>query len=72
MKYNDFDWMLFECWDEGIVGLIFDYSINGQLICQFSDNKNYSVILGYGQVGVNIGGWCICGEYQISYYSQYY
>lgn len=70
MKYNDLDWTPPERWDEGIAGLIFDYSINGQLTRQFSDNENYSAISGYGQAGANIGGWRMRGEYQTSYYSK--
>lgn len=70
MKYNDPDWTPPERWDEGIAGLLFDYSLNGQLTRQFNNQENYSAISGYGQAGANIGGWRLRGEYQTSYYSQ--
>lgn len=70
MKYNDPDWTPPERWDDGVAGLIFDYSLNGQITRQFTDYKNYSSLSGYGQAGANIGGWRVRGEYQTSYYSQ--
>lgn len=70
MKYNDPNWTPPERWDEGIAGLLFDYSLNGQLTRQFNGQENYSAVSGYGQAGANIGGWRVRGEYQTSYYSQ--
>ena len=70
MKYNDPNWTPPERWDEGIAGLLFDYSLNGQLTRQFNGQENYSAVSGYGQAGANIGGWRLRGEYQTSYYSQ--
>ncbi|WP_336221747.1 fimbria/pilus outer membrane usher protein [Citrobacter amalonaticus] len=70
MKYNDPSWTPPERWDAGIPGLIFDYSLNGQLTRQFDNHDNYSSLSGYGQAGANIGGWRLRGEYQTSYYSQ--
>lgn len=69
MKYNDPNWTPPERWDHGIAGLIFDYSLNGQVTRQFDDSGNYSSLSGYGQTGANIGAWRLRGEYQTSYYS---
>ncbi len=70
MKYNDPSWTPPERWDEGIAGLLFDYSLNGQLTRQFNGQENYSAVSGYGQAGANIGGWRLRGEYRASYSSQ--
>lgn len=69
MKYDDPDWTPPERWDNGIAGLIFDYSLNGQMTRQFDDSHNYSTVSGYGQAGANLGAWRLRGEYQTSYYS---
>lgn len=69
MKYNDANWTPPERWDNGIAGLLFDYSLNGQITRQFDGSRNYSSVSGYGQAGANIGSWRLRGEYQTSYYS---
>lgn len=69
MKYSDSNWTPPERWDEGIAGVIFDYSLSGQILRQLSDNENSGSVSGYGQAGANIGGWRFRGEYQTSYSS---
>ncbi|NDJ55755.1 fimbria/pilus outer membrane usher protein [Enterobacteriaceae bacterium 4M9] len=68
MKYNDPDWTPPERWDSGIAGVIFDYSLTGQVTRRFkSGSDDYSAVSGYGQAGFNAGGWRVRGEYQTNY-----
>lgn len=63
MKYQVKNWMLLEYWDEGIVGVLFDYNF---YVSQYDlyggdDSQNISV---YGMFGFNFGVWCLCLDYQ--------
>ncbi len=69
MKYNDPNWTPPERWDQGIGGFLLDYSLTGQYTRQLDMHEDYSTLSGYGQTGVNLGGWRLRGEYQTSYYS---
>lgn len=69
MKYNDPFWTPPERWDNGIGGLILDYSLTGQYTRQLDVHEDYGTVTGYGQTGANLGPWRLRGEYQTSYYS---
>lgn len=69
MKYNDPSWTPPERWDQGVGGVLFDYSLTGQYIRQMDTHENDSNLSGYGQAGANLGPWRLRGEYQTSYYS---
>lgn len=67
MKYSDPNWTPPERWDSGIAGVIFDYSVTGQLSRRFKNSQDYQSVSGYGQAGFNVGGWRMRAEYQTSY-----
>ncbi|MBV4414028.1 fimbria/pilus outer membrane usher protein [Enterobacteriaceae bacterium YMB-R22] len=67
MKYNDPDWTPPERWDSGIAGVIFDYSVTGQLTHRFKGEGDYDSLSGYGQTGFNVGGWRMRADYQANY-----
>ena len=67
MKYNDPNWTPPERWDNGIAGVIFDYSLTGQLTHQLDHSEDYNSLSGYGQAGFNVAGWRFRSEYQTSY-----
>lgn len=69
MKYNDPNWTPPERWDNGIAGVIFDYSLTGQLTHQLDHSEDYNSLSGYGQAGFNVAGWRFRSEYQTSYYN---
>ena len=67
MKYNDPNWTPPERWDEGIAGILLDYSLTGQYNRQLDTHKDDTMLSGYGQTGVNLGAWRLRGEYQTNY-----
>lgn len=69
MKYNDPNWVPPERWDQGIGGLLLDYSLTGQYNRQLDTHSENTTLSGYGQAGANLGAWRLRGEYQTSYYS---
>ncbi|HEP1058596.1 TPA: fimbria/pilus outer membrane usher protein [Klebsiella aerogenes] len=69
MKYTDPDWTPPERWDNGVAGLIFDYSISGQATHYEQGGDHYRSLSGYGQTGFNLGAWRFRGQYQANYAS---
>ena len=67
MKYNDPDWVPPERWDDGIAGLIFDYSLSGQINHQLKGGDSTNSLSAYGQTGFNAGAWRLRAEYQANY-----
>lgn len=70
MKYNDPDWVPPERWNNGIPGLLVDYSLTGQSVHSFRSNENTNSLSGYGQAGFNVGAWRFRSEYQANYTEQ--
>ena len=69
MKYTDPDWTPPERWDNGVAGLIFDYSVSGQATHYEQGGDRYRSLSGYGQTGFNLGAWRFRGQYQANYAS---
>lgn len=69
MKYTDPDWTPPERWDNGVAGLIFDYSVSGQATHYEQGGDHYRSLSGYGQTGFNLGAWRFRGQYQANYAS---
>lgn len=67
MKYNDPDWVPPERWDDGVAGLVFDYSLSGQMTHQLKEGDSTHSLSAYGQTGFNAGAWRMRGEYQANY-----
>ncbi len=67
MKYSDPDWVPPERWDDGVNGLIFDYSVSGQQSKQLDYNESHGSASAYGQAGVNLGAWRFRSEYQSNF-----
>ncbi|WP_156293092.1 outer membrane usher protein [Serratia oryzae] len=66
LEYSAEDWDPPSRWDEGIPGLLLDYSVNGQTQRQANDNrvqKGYS-LNGSGVVGANAGSWRLRASWQ--------
>jgi outer membrane usher protein PapC len=64
MKYSDPDWVPPERWDNGVAGLLFDYNLTGQLSHYQDSGSDYRSLSGYGQAGMNLGGWRLRAQYQ--------
>lgn len=54
-------------WDQGIPGIILDYSLNAHNTTRSEDNKNEQDLSGNGVVGVNAGPWRLRGDWQGNY-----
>ncbi|SUX28055.1 Outer membrane usher protein papC precursor [Cedecea davisae] len=55
-------------WDEGVAGLLFDYSLNGQDIKQQGESGSESRSLsGNGVAGANFGPWRLRADWQAEY-----
>lgn len=67
MKYSDPDWTPPEQWDEGIAGLMLDYSLNGQVGKQAHGVNTAQSLSSYGTVGANLGAWRLRADYQTTY-----
>ena len=70
MKYSDPDWTPPEQWDDGIPGLLLDYSISGQVGKQSHNNNTAENLSSYGTVGANLGAWRLRADYQANYNQQ--
>ncbi|MEE4412056.1 MULTISPECIES: outer membrane usher protein [unclassified Serratia (in: enterobacteria)] len=64
LEYTSDDWDPPSRWDEGIPGLLFDYSVNAQTTHQQkSGSKGYNVS-GNGTAGGNLGAWRLRADWQ--------
>ncbi|ALX96630.1 hypothetical protein AV650_25205 [Serratia fonticola] len=70
LKYNDPDWTPPAQWDDGIPGVLFDYTLSGNKY-QGSNTSN-SAFSSYGTLGANYHGWRLRSNYQASLYSSGY
>ncbi|MBH3259842.1 outer membrane usher protein [Serratia marcescens] len=66
LEYSDENWDPPSRWDDGIPGLLFDYSVNARgQHQQRGRSKNYSVS-GNGTTGANLGAWRLRADWQAS------
>ncbi|RZN39510.1 fimbrial biogenesis outer membrane usher protein [Escherichia sp. E2593] len=66
LEYTDSEWDPPSRWDEGIPGLIADYSINAQTRHE-EGGDDTNDISGNGTVGVNVGPWRLRADWQSDY-----
>ncbi|MFZ1871557.1 MAG: fimbria/pilus outer membrane usher protein [Chania sp.] len=64
MKYSDPNWTPPEQWDDGIPGLLLDYSVSGQLGRQSHNGTTSQNLSSYGTVGANLNSWRLRADYQ--------
>lgn len=67
LEYADADWDPPSRWDEGIPGLLFDYSANSQWQHPEHDAGDRYDVSGNGTVGANIGPWRLRADWQANY-----
>ncbi|TQI77779.1 outer membrane usher protein FimD/PapC [Serratia fonticola] len=70
MKYTDPDWTPPEQWDDGIPGLLLDYSISGQVGKQSHSNSTSQNFSSYGTLGANLSSWRLRADYQSNFNQQ--
>lgn len=70
MKYSDPNWTPPEQWDDGIPGLLLDYSLSGQAGKQSHNNTTAENLSSYGTLGANLGAWRLRADYQANYNQQ--
>lgn len=65
MEYDDINWDPPSRWDEGINGVLFDYSLNAN---RFASRRMGSTrsLTGNGVAGINIGPWRVRADWQAS------
>ena len=66
LEYTDSEWDPPSRWDDGIPGLIADYSINAQTRHE-NGGDDTNDISGNGTVGVNVGPWRLRADWQSDY-----
>lgn len=68
MEYNDPAWDPPARWDDGIAGFIFDYNATATYSKyqkeQDHGKNDKKEVVGYGDVGVNLGAWRVRAEWQ--------
>ena len=67
LEYTSSDWDPPSRWDDGIPGLIADYSLNAQTRHQEQGGEDSHDISGNGTVGANLGAWRFCADWQSDY-----
>ncbi len=67
LEYSDVDWDPPSRWDDGIPGLIADYSINAQTRHDENGGDDSNDISGNGTVGANFGPWRLRADWQTDY-----
>lgn len=70
LKYSDPDWTPPAQWDDGIPGMLFDYTLSGNKYQ--GRNTSNSAFSSYGTLGANYQGWRLRSNYQASLYSSGY
>lgn len=71
LKYSDPNWTPPSQWDDGITGVLFDYTLSGSLY-NSREGASSSSISSYGTVGANYQAWRLRSNYQASLYSSGY
>lgn len=64
LEYIADNWDPPALWDDGIAGVLFDYSLNGQSQFQNNDSTKNNRLSGNGTVGGNIGSWRLRADWQ--------
>ncbi|KAA1192274.1 outer membrane usher protein [Photorhabdus heterorhabditis] len=66
LEYSSSDWDPPSRWDEGILGMLFDYNVNAQVSKLAKGNKNQNVSAN-GTTGINLGAWRLRADWQAQY-----
>ncbi|CUZ93738.1 Outer membrane usher protein papC precursor [Serratia marcescens] len=64
LEYTSEDWDPPSRWDEGVPGLLLDYSVNGQTQKNLQGGGNSASLGGNGTVGGNLGAWRLRADWQ--------
>ncbi|CAI0715843.1 outer membrane usher protein [Serratia entomophila] len=64
LEYSSEDWDPPSRWDEGIPGLLFDYSVNAQSRHQQKNGTRGYNVSGNGTAGANVGAWRLRADWQ--------
>lgn len=67
LEYTYPDWDPPSRWDDGISGIVTDYSINAQTRHEENGGDDSNEISGNGTVGVNLGPWRMRADWQTNY-----
>lgn len=67
LEYTYPDWDPPSRWDDGISGIVADYSINAQTRHEENGGDDSNEISGNGTVGVNLGPWRMRADWQTNY-----
>lgn len=67
MEYRDPNWSPISEWDEGVSGLLLDYSLNTS-VNRYASSGSTRQISGNGTLGANLGAWRLRGDFQGSRY----
>lgn len=70
LKYSDPDWTPPAMWDDGVPGILIDYTLSGNKYQ--GRNTSNSAFSSYGTLGANYHGWRLRSNYQASLYSSGY
>lgn len=70
LEYTAENWDPPSRWDEGIAGLLFDYSLNAQGQQQYNPDSQRFNLSGNGTTGVNLEGWRLRADWQGAYSRQ--
>jgi len=69
LEYTADNWDPPARWDQGIPGLLFDYSVNAQATRQTTDSRRSDDqnVSGNGTAGINLGAWRLRADWQAQY-----
>ncbi len=70
LEYSSESWDPPSRWDDGISGLMVDYSFNAQNQRRLDQGRDSSNITGYGVVGANLGAWRLRADWQARFEDQ--
>ncbi|UAN54633.1 fimbria/pilus outer membrane usher protein (plasmid) [Serratia sp. JSRIV002] len=71
LNYSDPDWSPPSQWDDGVPGILFDYTLSGNLYGRSGSTSN-SIVSSFGTLGANYNSWRLRSNYQASLYSSGY
>ncbi|EAA7841155.1 outer membrane usher protein [Salmonella enterica] len=67
LEYSDDEWDPPSRWDEGILGVLFDYNVNSQWRHSEHDGGDEYDVSGNGTLGANLGAWRLRADWQGNY-----
>ncbi|WP_289995388.1 outer membrane usher protein [Photorhabdus laumondii] len=67
LEYTVENWDPPSRWDNGISGMLFDYSVNAQVTNQSGAGNQAQSLSGNGTVGANLGAWRLRADWQAQY-----